>query len=195
MIAFRLVWSTCVTIHSCGSCALWHVRVESLCTRLRDTSLSAHFAEIQFRQHDLSTQSANNWQWIARTAELSTRLRFDSYEALVLPSILVVRVCYGTCMLNPCAPDYWHRENVLVSPVDISCCGTMLDSESGGSVIESYCLLLCSQCIVLCVAVNFAYDSLLFRVRYHRLTCDTSLSAYFAEIQFRQHDLSIQSEN
>ncbi len=62
-------------------------------------------------------------------------------------------------------------------------------------MIESYCLLLCSQCIVLCVAVDFACGALLFHVRYRRLARDTSLSAHFAEIQFRQHDLSIQSEN
>ena len=31
-------------------------------------------------------------------------------------------------------------------------------------MIESYCLLLCPQCIVLCVAVDFARGALLFRI-------------------------------
>ena len=31
-------------------------------------------------------------------------------------------------------------------------------------MIESYCLLLCSQCIVLCVVVDFARGALLFRI-------------------------------
>ena len=56
----------------------------------------------------------------------------------------------------------WRWDNVLNTPTVVR----YLIRNLEGRVIESYCLLLCSQCIVLCVAVDFAGGSLLFRVRY-----------------------------